>query len=73
MPLEDLLFEARMMKILHHENLIQVHGVVSLNKCNYIVTEHMERGDLLCYLQNEGGAKLKIRELIDIGAQVVHY
>ena len=59
------------MKKLHHENLIQLYAVCTLEEPIYIVTEYMSRGALLDFLQKGDGVKMKEPELIDVGAQVV--
>ena len=60
------------MKKLHHDNLIQLYAVCTIEEPIYIVTEYMHKGALLDYLQKGDGCKLKEPELIDAGAQV-HY
>ena len=66
---EEFLQEASIMKNLHHPKLIQLYGVCTKGEPIYIVTELMKYGSLLEYLRGEG-CSLKIRQLVDIGAQV---
>ena len=70
MQREDFLAEAAIIRSLHHENLIQLYAVCTLEEPIYIVTEYMHRGSLLDYLQKGDGCKLVESELINIGAQV---
>ena len=70
MSREDFLAEATIMKKLHHDNLIQLYAVCTLEEPIYIVTEYMHKGALLDFLQKGDGCKLKEPELIDVGAQV---
>ena len=72
MTRDDFLAEATIMKKLHHENLIQLYAVCTLEEPIYIVTEYMSRGALLDFLQKGEGGKMKEPELIDIGAQVFY-
>ena len=58
------------MKKLQHARLIQLYAVCSQEEPIYIVTELMEGGALLKYLQDDGGKTLKVNHLVDMGAQV---
>ena len=58
------------MKEHHHENLIQLYAVCTLEEPIYIVTEYMHKGALLDFLQKGDGCKLKETELIQVGAKV---
>lgn len=49
----DFLAEASMMKQLKHPNLIQLYAVCTLEEPIYIVTELMQNGSLLDYLQSK--------------------
>ena len=72
MNANDFLAEANLMKKLRHPKLIQLWGVCTTEKPLYIVTELMKHGSLLDYLQKGEGRRLKLPELIDIGAQVAN-
>ncbi|UJR26622.1 hypothetical protein I4U23_007940 [Adineta vaga] len=66
----DFLAEAQIMKQLKHPNLIQLYAVCTLKEPIYIVTELMQNGSLLDYLQGTRGRQLKISVLIYIATQV---
>ncbi|XP_002742020.1 tyrosine-protein kinase Src42A-like [Saccoglossus kowalevskii] len=65
----DFLREAEIMKKLRHPKLVQLYAVCTLQEPIYIVTELMNNGSLLDYLQG-GGRKLKLPQLIDMSAQI---
>ncbi|XP_071755323.1 tyrosine-protein kinase FRK [Centroberyx gerrardi] len=67
---QDFLREAQMMKKLRHPKLIQLYAVCTLEEPIYIITELMNNGSLLEYLQKDKGAKLRISDQIEIAAQV---
>ncbi|XP_041456171.1 tyrosine-protein kinase TXK-like isoform X1 [Lytechinus variegatus] len=48
---EDFIDEAKVMKELQHENLVQLYGVTSAQRPMCIVTEYMSKGCLLSYLR----------------------
>ncbi|KAL5457179.1 hypothetical protein EMCRGX_G034424 [Ephydatia muelleri] len=66
---EEFLQEASTMKKLRHPKLIQLYGVCTKGEPIYIATELMKYGGLLEYLRGEGRSQ-KIKQLVDIGAQV---
>jgi fyn-related kinase len=49
----DFLTEASIMKQLKHPNLIQLYAVCTIGEPIYIVTELMQNGSLLDYLQSK--------------------
>jgi serine/threonine protein kinase len=49
----DFLAEASIMKKLKHSNLIQLYAVCTIEEPIYIVTELMQHGSLLDYLQSK--------------------
>jgi fyn-related kinase len=49
----DFLAEATIMKQLKHPNLIQLYAVCTIKEPIYIVTELMQNGSLLDYLQSK--------------------
>ncbi|KAI1702901.1 protein tyrosine kinase domain-containing protein [Ditylenchus destructor] len=51
MALPDFLAEAAIMKDLHHQNLVQLLGVCTREPPFYIITEYMNKGNLLDYLR----------------------
>uniref|UniRef100_A0A915DZW2 Tyrosine-protein kinase n=1 Tax=Ditylenchus dipsaci TaxID=166011 RepID=A0A915DZW2_9BILA len=51
MALHDFLGEAGIMKDLHHQNLVQLLGVCTREPPFYIITEYMNKGNLLDYLR----------------------
>ncbi|XP_077476600.1 tyrosine-protein kinase Lck [Stigmatopora argus] len=63
------LAEADVMKNLQHPRLVRLFAVVS-HEPILIVTEYMENGSLLDYLQSKQGNKLKMKTLIDMASQV---
>ena len=65
----EFLQEARLMKRLRHQNLIQLYAVCTREEPIYIVTELMKHGSLLDYLCGDGRS-LKLPHLIDMSAQV---
>ncbi|KAM9835709.1 tyrosine-protein kinase BTK [Syngnathus typhle] len=48
---EDFIEEAKVMMMLHHENLVQLYGVCTKQSSIYIVTEYLSNGCLLTYLR----------------------
>ena len=68
----DFFAVAQIMKKLQHDKLIKLYGVCTQKEPFYIVTEFMERGNLLDHLTKGEGQNLKLPDLIGIGAQVAH-
>jgi fyn-related kinase len=66
----DFLAEASIMKKLKHPNLIQLYAVCTIEEPIYIVTELMQNGSLLDYLQSTRGRQLKMSILIYIATQI---
>ncbi|XP_028997373.1 tyrosine-protein kinase SRK2 [Betta splendens] len=67
---EDFLREAQIMKKLRHPKLIQLYAVCTLEEPIYIITELMNNGSLLEYLQKDKGSTLRIHDQIEMAAQV---
>ncbi|XP_020492334.1 tyrosine-protein kinase FRK [Labrus bergylta] len=67
---EDFLREAQIMKRLRHAKLIQLYAVCTMEEPIYIITELMNNGSLLEYLQKDKGATLQIQDQIEMAAQV---
>ena len=61
--------EAMLMKKFRHPHVTQVYAVCTQEEPIYIITELMKHGSLLRYLRVDGRS-LKLRQLIDMGAQV---
>lgn len=70
MALPDFLGEANIMKNLCHENLVQLLGVCTREAPFYIITEYMNRGNLLDYLRKTDKKKLPPTVLISMAVQV---
>ena len=49
---EDIKHRVEVMKKLKHQNILVLHSVCMTEKFIYIITEFMQHGDLLSYLQN---------------------
>ena len=66
--------EANLMKKLRHDKLVQLYAVCTTppDQPIFIVTELMSKGSLLDYLRDGPGRQLKLPELVDIAAQVIH-
>ncbi|CAH8584749.1 unnamed protein product [Heterobilharzia americana] len=69
MTKEEFLKEARIMKQLHHPQLVRLYAVVTAEPI-YIVTELMTHGSLLKYLRDGPGKELDLKPLIDMMAQI---
>ncbi|XP_056284306.1 tyrosine-protein kinase SRK2 [Pseudoliparis swirei] len=67
---EDFLREAQLMKRLRHAKLIQLYAVCTLEEPIYIITELMNNGSLLEFLNMDKGATLGIDNQIEMAAQV---
>jgi len=65
----EFLSEAHTMKQLCHPKLIQLYAVCTLEQPIYIITELMENGSLLEYLQGKGKS-LKLPELLSMSTQI---
>ncbi|XP_015263547.1 PREDICTED: tyrosine-protein kinase Lck [Gekko japonicus] len=66
---EAFLAEANLMKKLRHQRLVRLYAVVT-QKPVYIITEYMEKGNLVDFLKGEEGLRLTIYKLLDMAAQV---
>ncbi|XP_072218898.1 tyrosine-protein kinase FRK [Leuresthes tenuis] len=67
---QDFLREAQLMKRLRHPKLIQLYAVCTMEEPIYIITELMKNGSLLEYLQKDKGRTLRIKDQIEMAAQV---
>lgn len=70
MDAEDFLREAQLMKRLRHPKLIQLYAVCTMEEPIYIITELMNNGSLLEYLNKDKGVTLGISQQIEMAAQV---
>nr|CAB3245984.1 tyrosine-protein kinase Fgr-like [Phallusia mammillata] len=66
---EAFLEEAKIMKTLRHEKLVNLYAVVSTEPI-YIVTEFMCHGSLLDFLKDGQGRQTNLVEQIDMAAQI---
>ena len=70
MSADAFLEEAKIMHRLRHRKLVQLMGVCTQEEPLYIITELMVNGALLDYLRKDGGDKIRLKEMIDMAAQV---
>ena len=70
MSVDAFLDEAKIMHRLRHRKLVQLMGVCTLDEPIYIITELMVNGALLDYLRKDEGHTIKLKEMIDMAAQV---
>uniref|UniRef100_A0A8D2KXU3 Tyrosine-protein kinase n=1 Tax=Varanus komodoensis TaxID=61221 RepID=A0A8D2KXU3_VARKO len=66
---EAFLAEANLMKKLRHKRLVRLYAVVT-QKPMYIITEYMEKGNLVDFLKAAEGTQLTIFKLLDMSAQI---
>ncbi|CAH1965209.1 unnamed protein product [Acanthoscelides obtectus] len=57
--------EAILMKSLHHENLVNLLGIVRKKEQIYLVTEYMSKGSLVDYLRSRGRQHVTRRDQIN--------
>ena len=67
---ESFLAEAKTMKLLRHEKLVNLYAVVSEEPI-YIVTEFMCHGSLLDYLKDGEGKTSNLIDQLDMASQVI--
>ncbi|XP_067302630.1 protein-tyrosine kinase 6b [Pseudorasbora parva] len=67
---KDFYLEVQIMKRLRHRHLISLFAVCTSSAPFYIITELIEKGDLLNFLRSQEGKVLDIESLIDMAAQV---
>ncbi|XP_016300549.1 protein-tyrosine kinase 6-like isoform X2 [Sinocyclocheilus anshuiensis] len=68
---KDFQLEVQIMKRLRHRHLISLFAVCTSSAPFYIITELIEKGDLLKFLlKNPEGSALDMESLIDMAAQV---
>lgn len=67
---KDFLAEAQVMKELRHSNLIKLYAVCTQEEPILIVTELMQNGCLLDYLQTKQGKALSIKMLVNMAEQI---
>uniref|UniRef100_A0A671MU43 non-specific protein-tyrosine kinase n=1 Tax=Sinocyclocheilus anshuiensis TaxID=1608454 RepID=A0A671MU43_9TELE len=66
----ELLMETQILKKLRHRHLIALFAVCTSSTPYYIITELMEKGNLLSFLRGEDGQNLEPQELIEMSSQV---
>ncbi|XP_029139520.1 tyrosine-protein kinase Lck isoform X3 [Protobothrops mucrosquamatus] len=66
---EAFLAEANLMKKLRHARLVRLYAVVT-QRPMFIITEYMEKGNLVDFLKAAEGTKLTIYKLLDMSAQI---
>ncbi|KAK7905092.1 hypothetical protein WMY93_017699 [Mugilogobius chulae] len=70
MEIKDMVREAQLMKRLHHNKLIQLYAVCTMEEPVLIVTEFMKHGSLLDYLKKDMGKSLSLSDQINMATQV---
>ena len=70
MSVDAFLEEAKIMHKLRHRKLVQLLGVCTNEEPIYIITELMVHGALLDFLRADAGRTVKLKEMIDMAAQV---
>lgn len=70
MDSQDFLHEAQIMKKLRHPKLIQLYAVCTVGEPIYIITELMNHGSLLEYLQKDRGKCVGMCDQVEMGSQV---
>ena len=55
---------------LRHRKLVQLMGVCTVEEPIYIITELMVNGALLDYLRKDEGRSIRLKDMIDMAAQV---
>ncbi|KAL4630648.1 protein-tyrosine kinase 6-like [Arapaima gigas] len=70
--LKDFHLEIQIMKKLCHRNVLPLFATSSTSQPFYIITELMERGNLLDLLRGDEGSSLDVSSLIDIAVQVAN-
>ncbi|XP_046895253.1 protein-tyrosine kinase 6-like isoform X1 [Hypomesus transpacificus] len=67
---KEFQLEVQMMKKLRHRHLISLFAVCTATPPYYIITELMEKGNLLDFLRGEEGSCMDLVSLVDMAAQV---
>lgn len=70
MSADAFLEEAKIMHRLRHRKLVQLMGVCTSSEPIYIITELMVHGALLDYLRKDEGKSIRLKDMIDMAAQV---
>ncbi|XP_065103028.1 protein-tyrosine kinase 6 [Paramisgurnus dabryanus] len=66
----EFLLETQILKKLRHKHLITLYAVCTSCTPFYIITELMEKGNLLSFLRGQEGRKLEPHTLTDMASQV---
>ncbi|XP_076840701.1 protein-tyrosine kinase 6b [Brachyhypopomus gauderio] len=67
---QDFQMEVQLLKRLRHRHLISLFAICTSSAPYYIITELMEKGNLLDFLRSTEGGALDLVSLIDMAAQV---
>ncbi|XP_045133703.1 tyrosine-protein kinase Btk29A-like isoform X4 [Portunus trituberculatus] len=67
---DEFIEEAKVMRQLRHQNLVQLYGVCSKRRPIYIVTEYLCHGSLLNYLRDNERTLLNNTVVLDMCSQV---
>ncbi|KAJ8017249.1 hypothetical protein DPEC_G00015840 [Dallia pectoralis] len=62
--------EVQILKKIRHRHLISLFAICTSSAPFYIITELMEKGNLLNVLRNPEGSELRLMSLVDMAAQV---
>ncbi|XP_036387602.1 protein-tyrosine kinase 6-like isoform X1 [Megalops cyprinoides] len=66
----DFQLETQILKRLRHRHLISLFAICSIVPPYYIITELMEKGNLLSFLRGKEGQRLDVTLLVDMAIQV---
>ena len=66
---DNFLQAANLLKKLHHQNIVQLYAVCSMEEPVYVITELVKYGSLLEYLRGEGRST-ELPQLMDMASQV---
>ncbi|XP_026862828.2 protein-tyrosine kinase 6b [Electrophorus electricus] len=67
---QDFQMEVQLLKRMRHRNLISLFAICTSSTPYYIITELMEKGNLLDVLRSAEGEALDLMSMIDMAAQV---
>ena len=66
---DTFLQAANLLKKIHHQNIVQLYALCSMEEPVYVITELMKHGSLLEYLRGEGRST-KLPQLMNMASQV---
>ncbi|XP_064417178.1 tyrosine-protein kinase HCK-like, partial [Latimeria chalumnae] len=70
MSSEAFMAKANLMKTLQHDKLVKLYAIVTKEEPIFIITEFMEKGSLLDFLESPEGKLTQLPELIGFAAQI---